>query len=231
MGASPSLPQLFTPRAGNWLEGNRAPGPALHWDYSKMCSSEGAGVQQAALPAPTTKVVLVFPPAWYNPTLLSLPPPDINECAQGLHNCSQLCINTPGAHTCLCHPGFRPLDLAASRCLGEYLQCPATCCCLLLPGCPGSKDDIGYPVVFTALVLGGRMDRLWLCRSWWSKDICHPAALAPSKGMITCLCVPGSPSPGAAPPHALSILCPAHARHSLYPWHSSYLFPFFPRHR
>ncbi|XP_032551219.1 cartilage acidic protein 1 isoform X1 [Chiroxiphia lanceolata] len=43
---------------------------------------------------------------------------DIDECAQGLHNCSQLCTNTPGAHTCRCHPGFRPLDPAASRCLG-----------------------------------------------------------------------------------------------------------------
>ncbi|XP_064519122.1 cartilage acidic protein 1 isoform X2 [Pseudopipra pipra] len=42
---------------------------------------------------------------------------DIDECAQGLHNCSQLCTNTPGAHTCRCHPGFRPLDPAASRCL------------------------------------------------------------------------------------------------------------------
>ncbi|XP_027528113.1 cartilage acidic protein 1 isoform X1 [Neopelma chrysocephalum] len=43
---------------------------------------------------------------------------DIDECAQGLHNCSQLCTNTPGAHTCRCHPGFRPLDPAASQCLG-----------------------------------------------------------------------------------------------------------------
>ncbi|KAJ7399209.1 Cartilage acidic protein 1 [Pitangus sulphuratus] len=42
---------------------------------------------------------------------------DTDECAQGLHNCSQLCTNTPGAHTCRCHPGFRPLDPAASQCL------------------------------------------------------------------------------------------------------------------
>ncbi|XP_027566781.2 cartilage acidic protein 1 isoform X2 [Pipra filicauda] len=66
---------------------------------------------------------------------------DIDECAQGLHNCSQLCTNTPGAHTCRCHPGFRPLDPAASRCL----------------------------VVLTALDLEGGMDGLWLCRSLWSK--------------------------------------------------------------
>ncbi|RLV88157.1 hypothetical protein DV515_00015587 [Chloebia gouldiae] len=49
---------------------------------------------------------------------------DIDECAQGLHNCSQLCINTPGAHSCLCHPGFRPLDPAASRCL-DIDECQA----------------------------------------------------------------------------------------------------------
>ncbi|KAL2302912.1 hypothetical protein Nmel_010365 [Mimus melanotis] len=49
---------------------------------------------------------------------------DIDECAQGLHNCSQLCTNTPGAHTCLCHPGFRPLDPAASRCL-DIDECQA----------------------------------------------------------------------------------------------------------
>ncbi|XP_009885993.1 PREDICTED: cartilage acidic protein 1 [Charadrius vociferus] len=42
---------------------------------------------------------------------------DIDECAQGLHNCSQLCTNTPGAHACHCRPGFRPLDPAASQCL------------------------------------------------------------------------------------------------------------------
>ncbi|XP_032551220.1 cartilage acidic protein 1 isoform X2 [Chiroxiphia lanceolata] len=49
---------------------------------------------------------------------------DIDECAQGLHNCSQLCTNTPGAHTCRCHPGFRPLDPAASRCL-DIDECQA----------------------------------------------------------------------------------------------------------
>ncbi|KAF4791404.1 Cartilage acidic protein 1 [Turdus rufiventris] len=49
---------------------------------------------------------------------------DIDECAQGLHNCSQLCTNTPGAHTCLCHPGFRALDAAASRCL-DIDECQA----------------------------------------------------------------------------------------------------------
>ncbi|XP_014813730.1 PREDICTED: cartilage acidic protein 1 isoform X1 [Calidris pugnax] len=49
---------------------------------------------------------------------------DIDECAQGLHNCSQLCTNTPGAHTCHCHPGFRPLDPAASQCL-DVDECQA----------------------------------------------------------------------------------------------------------
>ncbi|XP_041317528.1 cartilage acidic protein 1 isoform X4 [Pyrgilauda ruficollis] len=49
---------------------------------------------------------------------------DIDECAQGLHNCSQLCINSPGAHSCLCHPGFQPLDPAASQCL-DIDECQA----------------------------------------------------------------------------------------------------------
>ncbi|XP_064000673.1 cartilage acidic protein 1 isoform X2 [Pogoniulus pusillus] len=42
---------------------------------------------------------------------------DIDECAQGLHNCSQLCTNTPGTHTCHCRQGFRPLDPTATLCL------------------------------------------------------------------------------------------------------------------
>ncbi|XP_029886335.1 cartilage acidic protein 1 isoform X1 [Aquila chrysaetos chrysaetos] len=49
---------------------------------------------------------------------------DIDECAQGLHNCSQLCTNTPGAHACHCRPGFRPLDPAASQCL-DIDECQA----------------------------------------------------------------------------------------------------------
>lgn len=204
-GAPPPCPSSSHPRAESWLEDDGGPGPALHWGLSQMCSSGGAGVQQAALPAPQQQGCTVC----YNPTLPSSPPPDIDECAQGLHNCSQLCLNTPGTHTCLCHPGFRPLDPAASRCLGEYLQCPATCRCGVLPGCPGSRDAQGCPVVLTALVLGGRMDRLWLCRRWWSKET--SATQQPWDQAVA-----GSPAfvPWSCPPHALSIPCPAHARQS-----------------
>lgn len=60
-GSTSSLPQLFPLRAGSWLDGDSAPGPALHWGYSKMCSSEGAGVQQAALPAPHEQGCAAFP--------------------------------------------------------------------------------------------------------------------------------------------------------------------------
>ncbi|XP_062466411.1 cartilage acidic protein 1 isoform X1 [Pezoporus occidentalis] len=49
---------------------------------------------------------------------------DIDECAQGLHNCSQLCTNTPGAFACHCHLGFHPLDPAASQCL-DVDECQA----------------------------------------------------------------------------------------------------------
>ncbi|XP_061228417.1 cartilage acidic protein 1 isoform X1 [Neopsephotus bourkii] len=49
---------------------------------------------------------------------------DIDECAQGLHNCTQLCTNTPGAFACHCHLGFHPLDPAASQCL-DVDECQA----------------------------------------------------------------------------------------------------------
>ena len=32
--------------------------------------------------------------------------PDINECDEGSHNCSQICQNTQGGFTCSCHDGF-----------------------------------------------------------------------------------------------------------------------------
>ncbi|XP_030342682.1 cartilage acidic protein 1 isoform X2 [Strigops habroptila] len=49
---------------------------------------------------------------------------DIDECAQGLHNCSHLCTNTPGAFACHCRLGFHPLDPTASQCL-DVDECQA----------------------------------------------------------------------------------------------------------
>lgn len=43
---------------------------------------------------------------------------DIDECALGLHNCQQKCVNTQGSHTCICEPGHM-LDEDASTCIPE----------------------------------------------------------------------------------------------------------------
>ncbi|XP_051475085.1 cartilage acidic protein 1 isoform X3 [Apus apus] len=80
---------------------------------------------------------------------------DIDECAQGLHNCSQLCTNTPGAHTCQCHPGFRPLDPTARHCLDidECQAQPGPCdhICHNSPGSFHCHCHHGF-----SLVAGGR---------------------------------------------------------------------------
>lgn len=118
-------PALPAPRPGaSWRAhggpGQLCPCPALeaqtdmqHW---RCWGAAGSPAHTAATG------LCCLPPTCCNTVPLSSPPPDIDECAQGLHNCSQLCTNTPGAHACRCRPGFHPLDPAASQCLGEYLQ-------------------------------------------------------------------------------------------------------------
>ena len=32
--------------------------------------------------------------------------PDIDECLEGVANCSQLCNNTYGSYECVCEPGY-----------------------------------------------------------------------------------------------------------------------------
>ena len=44
---------------------------------------------------------------------------DINECAFGSSQCSQLCINTQGSFTCGCQPGFR-LDFDGRGCISKF---------------------------------------------------------------------------------------------------------------
>ncbi len=44
---------------------------------------------------------------------------DINECDLELHDCDQLCTNTPGSYMCSCLPGFFSL-LNGSDCQGGY---------------------------------------------------------------------------------------------------------------
>ena len=49
------------------------------------------------------------------PSLHSL----VNECSDGTHNCSQLCINTIGSFTCKCDDGYE-LDFDDVTCNGMY---------------------------------------------------------------------------------------------------------------
>ena len=44
---------------------------------------------------------------------------DINECAFGPRQCSQLCINTQGSFTCGCQDGFR-LDTDGRSCISKF---------------------------------------------------------------------------------------------------------------
>ena len=44
---------------------------------------------------------------------------DINECAEGTHHCTQLCMNLNGTHACSCRPGFRIADNLSGVCRAE----------------------------------------------------------------------------------------------------------------
>ena len=35
---------------------------------------------------------------------------DIDECADGGHNCSYVCMNTPGSYECVCPSGYHARD-------------------------------------------------------------------------------------------------------------------------
>ena len=45
--------------------------------------------------------------------------PDIDECSDGTHNCSQTCTNTEGGFYCGCNTGF-VLDDDGATCNGMY---------------------------------------------------------------------------------------------------------------
>ena len=34
----------------------------------------------------------------------------MNECAEGMHNCEQICVNTPGCFFCTCSEGYTLAD-------------------------------------------------------------------------------------------------------------------------
>ena len=45
--------------------------------------------------------------------------PDIDECSDEGHNCSQTCTNTEGSFTCGCNSGYE-LDVDGTSCNGMY---------------------------------------------------------------------------------------------------------------
>ena len=52
--------------------------------------------------------------------LLLLSLSDVNECANGLHACNQLCNNTMGSYKCSCYDGYM-LDQTKASCIGKIL--------------------------------------------------------------------------------------------------------------
>ena len=48
-------------------------------------------------------------------------PTDIDECSEGISECSQLCINTIGSYSCSCQNGYQ-LDSDNHTCLGKIID-------------------------------------------------------------------------------------------------------------
>ena len=46
---------------------------------------------------------------------------DVNECALGIHNCEQLCINTQASYRCSCRSGYS-LSSNGRSCSGKLIQ-------------------------------------------------------------------------------------------------------------
>ena len=44
---------------------------------------------------------------------------DIDECSDGIHDCSQTCTNTEGSFICGCHSGY-VLDTDGFTCYGNH---------------------------------------------------------------------------------------------------------------
>lgn len=47
--------------------------------------------------------------------------PDVDECSENLHACSDLCINILGSYTCSCSEGFQ-LEDDLRTCTGMYMK-------------------------------------------------------------------------------------------------------------
>ena len=53
----------------------------------------------------TVKQVLVYCDPLY--TDYAHPLADVDECSEGTHNCSAVCVNTPGGFQCGCSSGYQ----------------------------------------------------------------------------------------------------------------------------
>ena len=56
---------------------------------------------------------------------------DINECAEGIDDCVQICTDTDGSYVCSCAPGYlltndsRGCDgVSLLKCTGQFLNYP-----------------------------------------------------------------------------------------------------------
>ena len=50
------------------------------------------------------------------------------ECIDGLHNCSQVCVEREGEFDCACYGGYELLEDGVS-CKGTYVDIKITCKC------------------------------------------------------------------------------------------------------
>ena len=54
---------------------------------------------------PTSKYIHIYDHS-HTHFCIYFPYPDIDECSDGTHNCSQTCNNTEGGFTCGCNNGY-----------------------------------------------------------------------------------------------------------------------------
>lgn len=118
-GGTPSIPQLSLP-PGQELAGGRmvalgSSAPARPWKHRQICSTGGAGVQQAALPTPQQQGCAAFPP------------PAVTPCRSLPHHqtsTSVLRACTTAASSAPTPPG--PTPAAAARASTPLIPLPAS---------------------------------------------------------------------------------------------------------
>lgn len=54
-----------------------------------------------------------------NCVMVKLSSSDVDECEEGSHVCSELCVNTPGSYLCSCPDGFTLDENDGTTCHGS----------------------------------------------------------------------------------------------------------------